>query len=230
MSLYFLIMLGTIAGPLLLSFDKKVHFYTNWRYIFSSTAIVAALYLIWDEVYTQIGVWGFNPDYLQGFYLGNLPFEEVCFFLFVPYAFLFIHECLIAYFPRFQPKIFSNYFAVGFTILCLVLGLIYLNNLYTAAASFVAVTLTLWFVFRKKVEWYPKFLMAYFVVQIPFFIVNGALTGMFTPEPIVWYNEAEIIGPRWVSIPLEDTIYNYGFLILVFYFYDFFKKRAGERV
>lgn len=179
-------------------------------------------------MYTQWGVWGFNPEYLQGFYLGNLPLEEVCFFLFVPYAFLFIHECVQAYFPRFHIKSASTFMAGGITLVSLVMGILYYTNLYTSAASFVAVGLTVWLFFLKKVKWYHQFMLAFLIVQVPFFIVNGALTGMFTPEPIVWYNSVEITGVRWVTIPLEDTLYNYGFLFLVFYFYEYFKGRRKK--
>lgn len=227
MSLYFILMLGTIAGPLLLSFDKKVHFYTYWKPLFSSTLIVATAYLIWDEFYTQWGVWGFNPDYLQGWYLGNLPIEEICFFIFVPYACIFIYECLKAYFPSLKLKMLAGVFAFTISILCLVLSIIYLENLYTSVASIVALALTIWLYYGIKVEWYADFILTFLVIQIPFFFVNGTLTGMFTPEPIVWYNEVEMIGPRWVSIPVEDTIYNYGFLLLVFFFYKRFKGKKS---
>jgi hypothetical protein len=38
---------------------------------------------------------------------------------------------------------------------------------------------------------------------------------MFTPEPIVWYNEEHIIGWRIVTIPVEDLFYNYSMLLPV---------------
>ncbi len=224
MSLYFILMVGTLAGPVLLSFDKKVHFYMYWKPLFSATLIVATVYLIWDELYTQSGVWGFNPEYLQGWYLGNLPIEEICFFIFVPYACIFVYECLKAYFPYLKFKKLAGVFAFSMSILCLVLSIIYLEKLYTSVACIVALALTIWLYYGRKVKWFADFALTFLVIQIPFFFVNGALTGMFTPEPIVWYNEAEIMGPRWVSIPVEDTIYNYGFLLLVFFFYKKFKK------
>ena len=56
MSYYSWILLGTIAGPLLLSFDKKVHFYTHWKSFATATIIVASGFLIWDEYFTQLKV------------------------------------------------------------------------------------------------------------------------------------------------------------------------------
>ncbi len=38
-------------------------------------------------------------------------------------------------------------------------------------------------------------------------IVNGALTGLFYNQVVVWYNELEILGIRFFSMPIEDLIY-----------------------
>jgi lycopene cyclase domain-containing protein len=85
-STYFWIDLITIAGPLFLSFDKKVAFYKNWRYFFSAALISSGVYLLWDIIFTALGVWKFNPEFVSGFYLINLPWEEIFFFISVPYA------------------------------------------------------------------------------------------------------------------------------------------------
>ena len=57
--------------------------------------------------------------------------------------------------------------------------------------------------------------MSYVVILIPFFLVNGILTGSGLPEPIVWYNDAENFGLRLGTIPVEDAIYNLGMLLTV---------------
>ena len=102
MSLYGWVILATIAGPLALSFDKKVHFYTYWKALFPALLLIGTAFLIWDEYFTINKIWGFNNDYLHGIYLGHLPLEEVLFFLVVPYACVFIYEVLIAYFPNIK--------------------------------------------------------------------------------------------------------------------------------
>ena len=60
---------------------------------------------------------------------------------------------------------------------------------------------------------------------IPFFIVNGILTGTGLDEPIVWYNNAENMGLRFFTIPLEDTFYGMLMLILNVFLFETFLGR-----
>ena len=73
MSLYAWIIIGTITGPFFLSFDKKVHFYTYWKALFPALLLIGTAFLLWDEYFTINKIWGFNPSYLSGIYLGHLP-------------------------------------------------------------------------------------------------------------------------------------------------------------
>ena len=63
MSLYLWLIVGTITFPFLLSFDRKVHFYTNWKFLFPAITIVALIFMVWDQVFTQEAIWGFNETY-----------------------------------------------------------------------------------------------------------------------------------------------------------------------
>jgi lycopene cyclase domain-containing protein len=225
MSVYSWIILGTIAGPFLLSFDKKVAFFTNWKSLFPALLVIGGLFLLWDGYFTAHGIWGFTPEYLSGVYIGNLPLEEVLFFLVVPYACVFIFEVLRAYFPTVGFRKFSHFFAFGFTLAGLVFGIVFIENWYTASACISSAMLTIGFYFVKRVTWYPSFVFTFLVAQIPFLVVNGILTGSFTPEPVVWYNSEHIIGFRIFTIPLEDVFYNYAMLLPIVGIYMFLKNR-----
>ena len=56
--------------------------------------------------------------------------------------------------------------------------------------------------------------MAWSLLLIPFFIVNGVLTGSFIDAPIVWYNNTQNIGTRMFTIPVEDVFYGMGLILL----------------
>ncbi|NLC48815.1 MAG: lycopene cyclase domain-containing protein, partial [Bacteroidales bacterium] len=102
MSLYTIILLASISIPFLLSFDKKLQFYKQWKYLLPSIVAIALFYIANDIYFTKIGVWGFNTDYLSSVFLFKLPIEEWLFFIAIPYASIFLHDVLHVYFPRFR--------------------------------------------------------------------------------------------------------------------------------
>ena len=99
-NIYLWLNIGTVLFPFILSFDKKVAFYKNYKYLFPAALITGTFFLIWDQWFTDMNVWGFNSLHLTGYFIGDIPIEEVLFFITVPYACLFIYECLIAYIGR----------------------------------------------------------------------------------------------------------------------------------
>ena len=98
--LYLLINITSIIIPFIFSFYPRTEFISTWKKIFPSLIIMNGIYLIWDIIFTRIGVWGFNEDYLIGFTILSLPFEEWLFFICIPFASLFIHYNKI----KLQPK------------------------------------------------------------------------------------------------------------------------------
>lgn len=225
MSLYTLIILSTISGPLLLSFDKKVHFYTYWKAFIPAIILVGLIFLAWDEFFTIKEIWGFNPNYIERIYIGHLPIEEICFFIVVPYACVFIYEVLNSYFPNFSTKKIGHYFAFVFTFSGLTFAIVNMENWYTSSACIISALLTIGIYFVNRAKWYGNFVFAYVVCLIPFLIVNGILTGAVTDQPIVWYSEEHIMGPRIITIPLEDLYYNYSMLLPIFGLYEYFKGK-----
>lgn len=227
MSLYLWINVLSFAGPFLLSFDKKVHFYTHWKTLFPAILVVGTGFIAWDIYFTENGIWGFNPDYLSGITIINLPIEECLFFFTVPYACVFIYEVMKAYFPKFRPAQLAYGFSFVFTLTAISLALIFSQNWYTFYALLGAGLLNWIIYFGWTPKWYPYFVISFIITMIPFLIVNGVLTGAVTPEPVVWYNENHIMGPRIVTIPVEDIFYNFFMLFPVVGIHEWLKGKRN---
>ncbi|AKQ45988.1 membrane protein [Rufibacter radiotolerans] len=224
--IYLYLNLFTIFFPLVLSFDRRVHFYTNWRFLFPAMALSALCFITWDILFTQHGVWGFNPDYLVGIYVFNLPLEEVLFFVTVPYACVFIYECLNTYVRRewLQPLAPA---LTWFLILAnLVVAVLFWGRWYTMLTCLLVpgLLLTYWGIFRYQKL--GRFYLAYLVHLVPFLLVNGVLTAL----PVVWYNNAHNVGLRLYTIPAEDSMYSMLMFLLVILLYEVFKLKSRARV
>jgi lycopene cyclase domain-containing protein len=217
---YLLVHLAAIAGPLALSFDKKVHFYKKWKYVFPSMILPGIFFLCWDEYFTQSGVWGFSSLHTIGIRLGSLPLEEVLFFVTVPYCCLFIYECIRCYFPKLHRYKSADYFLILLALILLVAGFLHLGKAYTSTTFLLnAVFISCLFIFKKIFKSFDSisFLISYLIMLVPFLLVNGVLTAI----PVVWYNDAENLGIRIFSIlphpfnnvPFEDIFY--GMLLIL---------------
>lgn len=214
MLLYSIILLCSIIVPLALSFDKNLQFYKQWKYLFPSIFIVAFFYVALDIYYTKIGVWGFNPRYHSSIVLYKLPLEEWLFFIFIPYASIFLHDSIVLYFSniRVSNKI-AKYLSFGLILLSLSIVLFNLEKAYTTYI-FSLLILVLLFSFFDKTNIISKFYCTFLVILVPFLIVNAILTGSFINEPVVWYNNNENLGIRFLTIPVED--FGYAFSLILF--------------
>lgn len=226
--LYLILDVATLLGPLLLSFDKKVAFYKTWKALFPAIGIMMVLFIPWDIYFTQMGVWGFNPDYLSGIYIVNLPMEECLFFIAVPYACVFIYACLKAYFPNFGigENIQKQLIFVLFITLIL-FAFLDIFALYTAVTFSLLALYIIVHQYYLKSNWLAYFLLAYGISLVPFLIVNGVLTGSWINEQVVWYSPEHIIGIRIGTIPVEDTMYNMLMLLLTIHFYEHFLQKLN---
>lgn len=224
MSLYLWINILSFAGPFILSFDRKVHFYTHWKTLIPGILVIGSIFIAWDIYFTANGIWGFNPDYLTGVEFFNLPIEECLFFFTVPYACVFIYECVKAYFPKFQPHQFAYIFVLCLSLSGIILALMYKENWYTFSALLGAAVINMIVYFGWTPKWYAHFVVTFLITTIPFLLVNGVLTGATTPEPIVWYSEEHIIGPRIITIPMEDIYYNFLMLFPIVIIHEWLGK------
>ena len=220
---YLLINIGCILIPLIASFYPKHAFYKHWKPFLLANIIVSLFFLVWDADFVLSGIWGFNPDYLIGFDILNLPIEEVLFFFCIPYACVFTYFAL-KYLLRNNPL--SSYHRIFTIILILVLlfgGFLSFDKWYTSITFLLTAVYLIFRLIRKANLSYHY--IAYFLILPFFFISNGILTGSFLEAPIVWYNNEENLGIRLSTIPIEDTVYGMLLIFMNIDLYEFFRKK-----
>lgn len=224
MFLYLLLNLGSISIPFAYSFEKKMRFIKHWKAVLLSLTIVATVFLIWDAIFTSNGVWGFNPNYHINFLLLGMPVEEWLFFYCIPYASIFIHYSLQYFKPNLliSSKI-TKAITLFFIIVLFPVIILNTDKAYTFVNySFVIFVLLMGFFFGIK--HLQRFYIAFLIILIPFFIVNGVLTGTGIENPVVWYNNAENLGIRLLTIPIEDIGYAFTMIFGNVLLIEKFKK------
>ncbi len=222
--LYLLINLFTISIPLIRSFEPRIHYYKNFKALFLGIAIAGTIFIVWDIIFTINGIWGFNPRYLTGIEILHLPIEEWLFFITVPFASVFIYEVLNYFLRIDQTGKRKHPFGIGLALVLFLFGIIHLDKWYTSV-TFLSTGVYLFYLsYFMKAEWLSKFFRAYAVVLIPFLFVNGVLTGTGIEDQIVWYNDAENLGIRIFTIPIEDSVYGMLLILINVHVLESFRK------
>lgn len=229
-SLYLWVNFLTISIPLLFSFHPKIRFYRYWPAFLMAAVLVSVPFLVWDALFTDAEIWGFNVVYLSGIYIKNLPLEEVLFFICIPFSCVFTYFCLDKFWTlKWTPRTETVFVAI-FSLLLFLAGIIFLEKLYTSI-TFISTSIVLLLLkFMIRVDWIGKAVSVYLVLLLPFLIVNGILTGTWLEEPVVWYDNSENLGFRIMTIPVEDVFYGFELILLNIYFFKLFSRLFPGRV
>jgi len=88
---YFIFLFGCLIFPLLLTlFHPNLNLKKNLKQAIIAIFITCIPFWIWDIFAVIFGHWSFNPSFITGVYLVNLPIEEVLFFVVIPFCCLTI--------------------------------------------------------------------------------------------------------------------------------------------
>ncbi len=224
--LYLAINMATMFFPLVCSFEKRVAYFRWWKFLFPSLLVTAVVFLTWDYFFTQAGVWGFSAVYTTGITIAGLPVEEILFFFTVPFASIFIYTFINRFwsdagvFNKVQIPVTWFLFFISVTGF-----IIFHDKAYTASNCLFAALLLGLQLFVIKGNYMGKFYRFYLWHLIPFFIVNGILTGTGLNEAVVWYNNAENIGIRMGTIPLEDSLYSFSLMLMNISLMEWLRER-----
>lgn len=223
--MYLLLDIGTFLCPFLLSFDQKVKYRNLWLSSITASFVIAVPFIIWDSIFTENGFWGFTPDYISGIYIYNLPLEEVLFFIIIPFACTFIYEVCKYFFNGLNMDRFNKVFFFFIPLYALFLILQDDYGHYTVSVVISSSIILTWLRFNTS---YRFALLAFLISSIPFLVVNGALTGGFTEQPVVWYNENQKISQRIFSIPMEDVLYSFTLIVSNIIVFEKLKKHFNR--
>lgn len=211
--LYAYLHLFSFVPVFLLSFDKRVQYSSSWRYLMPAIAIVGALFIAWDVVFTEMNVWNFNESYFLGIRFLSLPLEEWAFFFTIPFCCVFVYKCLNYYIAKDLLAPYEQRISQVLIALSFLGGILFWDKIYTSTTFFLTGGFILYHYLFLPGYYRARFYFSYLVILLPFLIVDGVLTGGYTAEPIVLYNPAEFLNIRIGSVPIEDGIY--GFLLVM---------------
>jgi len=222
---YLLIDLLAISVPLIFSFHPRIKLYKKWGALIPALLITASVFVVWDIYFTAKGVWSFNSDYLTGIQIANLPMEEVLFFICIPYACVFTYHCISLW--TNQKRKASNSFTISLILLLLSTATYFSDRAYTTVTFFGCSLLLFYVAFINKSKWLGTFYFSCIFLLIPFFICNGILTGTGIESAVVRYNDAENLGIRILTIPVEDTFYGMLMILMNVALFEYFSKKRA---
>lgn len=220
---YLLLLVFTFFYPLFRSFEFRIRYYSKWKFLLPALLISASVFIAWDIWFTVIGVWGFNPDYVFGFYISGLPVEEWLFFFIVPFSCVFIYEVMNYFVKKDIPANYSKIISIILILFLLITGIIYIERIYTSV-TFLSLAIFLFihqFILRSA--YLGRYYLTWAVCLLPFIIVNGVLTAM----PVIRYNHLHILNIRIYTIPVEDVFYGMLNILLVITIYEYFKQKRS---
>ena len=224
--LYGYLHIFTFVPVFLLSFDRRVRYFKSWPALIKAIAIVGVVFIVWDIFFTHIDVWGFNEDYFLGYSFFGLPIEECLFFLIIPFSTVFIYECLNYYFPKDLLAPYDREMTTILVLIFLSVGLFNHSRLYTATTFLLTGGVLLFHYLTIPNHYRTLFYRTYLLSLIPFFLVNGVLTGGYTEAPVVMYNPEEFMGFRLGAVPLEDAVYSFLLLLGIISLFEYFRKKT----
>lgn len=227
--LYLWINILSFIVPFLFSFYPKANFSKKWRYVLPAILVTAVIFIAWDAAFTAMGVWWFNPKYVSGIYLLGLPLEEILFFFCIPYACLFTYFAFSHLVERDHLFPHQELISSLLIVALLIFGSYYMDRWYTAVTFLFTGAFLALILLKLRVRFMGRFYFAFAFLLVPFLIVNGILTGSLTPEPVVWYDDAENIGVRIGTIPLEDAVYALLMILIPITIWEKLEERSTYR-
>jgi lycopene cyclase domain-containing protein len=91
---YLIVMGLCVLVTLPLEFVLDAHVYRRPRRLAGSLLPTVAAFVAWDVLAIRLGHWTFSPRWTTGWRVGNIPVEEITFFLVIPLCALLSFEAV----------------------------------------------------------------------------------------------------------------------------------------
>jgi len=219
---YLLINALLLLVPVLLLFSRQLNFSGNGKFIFLALFINVFVFSVPTEFLTRVKVIDFNPVYLTGIQLWELPIEELLFSLTLPFCGFAVYIFLNNRFPDNNLEKYSLSLSNILMGICVAILCFGYHNLYTLITFSLMLVFTLYVEYVNKIRFMYRFYRAYLVSLIPFYLFSGILNTL----PVIQYNEKETLMFNVLRIPFESQFYYMAMLLLTIYLFETFKSRS----
>ena len=211
-----------ISGPAFFGSLNCCYIWNHWKQMMIAIVIPAIPFLLWDALVTGAH-WHFNPLYVSGIKIINLPIEEILFFITVPFACLFTWEMIIR---RAKEKVWNMHLLRMLLYLALPAGIYF----FSIGKQYTGLTLSFIFLanivdqFLKANLLFDKRFYLYLLLIVIFTLIfNGYLTW----RPVVTYGVDYQLDFRIITIPVEDFFYGISLLWMNTSLYKYLLRKNG---
>ena len=205
-----ILLLAVAFIPLLFKSASKTRIFPKLKYFIPAIIFSSAIFIIWDNRFTQIGVWTYNPDFFSGKEILSLPWEKWLYYIVISWVSLFVYEQVKIKFSYLKS---DNLFLAISLVLLVVFGLIAFFSRLKIYTFFTFFLLTIYFgytLFRNRFKSHlTHFYISFFLLLIPFFILSVILVKL----PIISYGPEFTLQLRILQVPVENLV---GFFLLLF--------------
>jgi lycopene cyclase domain-containing protein len=211
--------------PMLLMLDKRFKSKKTFNQIVPGLLLMAALFTVWDLVFSHLLIRTFNPTYVIGYYFLGIPFEEYLLFLLIPFTVTVIYEYMLNLFPERMHQQSGNTFATILALLFLFLAIAFRQHQYTFYTCIFSSLLLQFNVYFLKSAFLGRYFFVFAVALVPAMLIHAVLTS----HPIIQYSNTGISGIKIGTIPFEDIVLFLLQTLLVITIFDASKRGKSIR-
>ena len=83
-AVYLLVLAACLVGTAPLEVVLHTRVYARWRRLLLTLLPVVVVFTTWDVLAIRAGHWAYDPRQTTGWRIGNVPIEELLFFVVIP--------------------------------------------------------------------------------------------------------------------------------------------------